>query len=251
MTRHTHTNREPESNELANVVNEAITRYCDQHRSLSHDRQEDIRFLKAILLDTSRIAVQQHIAIGKHVRSLKVGLFKRSDLRDYVLEALARVPLDGLINELLRRHEAELRAQEMKAHAAQPAQAIAAAPDLAVTAIEADLIAAQEANQQIEEEVGRLLNIYQELIRKYKNLKREYIILCKKHDEPCFLFADLLSQFSGDVSDPIVINDSAISDAREEVAIASSGASNGQLLFKTGMGSKGSQTFITGLSKKT
>ena len=88
-------------------------------------------------------------------------------------------------------------------------------------------------------------SINQQLIDKYRALKKSYIQLCRKHGEQYSLSSDVLSQFSGVTSDPIVIEGAAIHEDHEEDIVASSVASNGQRLFKLVPTSKGTQAAAT------
>ena len=87
------------------AVNAAINRYYEKNPAPSIERQRDIHAIKMLLSHATHVPAQKHALIERYVRNLRTGLLGRSDLRDFVLQALASVPIEVLIKELLHHHQ--------------------------------------------------------------------------------------------------------------------------------------------------
>ena len=160
------TNRIDVDRELTVAVQMAIGRYQDKHSKLSSDRKKDIECLQDILADSSRLTSYKHAAITRYIRSLKRGLLGRSDLADYVWQALETVSMEYLIQDLLSRHKAELRAKDMALNALQPISSEPVTQDLLLAAKTAELSKSQEYSRHLNQQMARLRTIEQQLIRK-------------------------------------------------------------------------------------
>ena len=196
------TNRIDIDQELIMAVQMASGRYQNRHSKLSNDRRKDVDSLRQILADSSRLAICKHAAISRYIRSLKRGLLGRSDLADYVWQALESVSIECLVQDLLARHKAELRAKDMALHALQPISSDPVTHDLLLAAKTAELSKSQEHARHLNQKMARLVTVEQQLISKYKSLKQEHMKLCRKYGEQHAFSSETLSQPSSSVAIP-------------------------------------------------
>lgn len=236
--------------DLEFAVVTAINRYCEKHPTLTRDRQGDIEYLRGILSDTSLVAAQKHVAISKYVKCVKKGLLGRSDLRDYVLQGLALVPLESLMDELLRHHAAELHSRDMKIHALQSPKSGSAAQELLLESKTSDLSTLQETHKDIKGKAERVAVLHAELVDKYKALKQAHIRLCRRYGEHYSFSSEVLSQSSYRTND-VAAAEEGIPEEEDVPQMAMSVGSNNQRLFRLVPTTKGnrvvSQDFVSTL----
>lgn len=232
MSRQEATKKNPAIN-LETAVNRAIRRYHKNHKVVSENRQKDISAIKVILSDSVLVDAQKHVAIAEYLKSLSVGLMGRSELRRHVLQALESVSLMGLMDDLLRRHKAEIQARETQLHSLQAPQATQTVRDLLLEHKTVDLNQLQETYDVLNKRAKKLSSIHGRLFDKYEALKKSYRALCKKHGEHCSFSSETLSQPSFIIEDYFLEEEpSTVTEETGEATVSSSFEVSGQRLFR-------------------
>ena len=230
MSRHTGT---LEYSPLQKAILKAISRYRNTNRHVSSDRQHDIDWILETSFDFSRIDLQKHIAIGHYIKTLKVGLLGKSALRDHIQHALNKVSLESLVDELLKRHKADLRAQEMRSHAIQIPVAHQANQELLLESRSLDIEENQQSREQIQTKAKRLMAMDKKLLEKYAVMKKAHMALCKKYGEPYSFSSDTMSQLTTTVVSVVEededIQQAIVAEAQELTEVSNF---NSQRLFK-------------------